>query len=240
MATFTGQKWETLMSACSAQWGQESKGQLESGETFWVYKNLLEKKTNLHWHVTYLQKYATKGIIPFGLRIKLFPHFKNPSPTFKNNWEQTLTQCSQSLINLLNNEHKSELLDVDKELHDIHTKLLTFNTVEGFNIKEKQIGDNLSKISKQIITTKERKFIRDKRAFSENKAYLWPASQPVKTYKRNFHANANANVEIEHTNLDSSVSVSPSSRSSQSSRTFLQAKKRPKKHNSALETAKQQ
>lgn len=156
MAAFTGQNWESLMSACSAQWGQESKGQLESNEIFWTYKNLLERKTNLYWHVAYLQKFIAEGIIPFGLRIKLFPHFKNPTPAFKNNWEQTLTECSLSLMNLLINEHKSELANVDIELQNTNAKLLTFTTVEGFVTREKQISDNLTKISKQLITTKEK------------------------------------------------------------------------------------
>lgn len=136
--------------------------------------------------MSYLQKYIAEGIIPFGLRIKLFPHIKNPTIEFKNLWEQTLTSCSLALMTLLINEYKSELASVHKELQDTSVSLASFTSVEDFTNKDKQIGKNLAKLSKQLITIKEKKLIRNRRAFSEHKAYAWPNAQSSKPLNRRF------------------------------------------------------
>lgn len=113
-----------------------------------------------------------KSIIPFGLRIKLFSHFKDPSQEFKKKWEEVLTNCSLSLMSLLINEHKAQLDLVDTELQSLNTNLSTFSSMEGFSAKDKMISHNLAKRSKIIITNKEKKLTRDQKAFSNNKAYV--------------------------------------------------------------------
>lgn len=82
MAKFTGHCWDNLMQLHTVKWGQDDRTKLESDEVFAGLKNLLDKKLNVHWHFTYLERYIAEGIAPFGLRLKLFPHFRSPSGDF--------------------------------------------------------------------------------------------------------------------------------------------------------------
>lgn len=145
------------MSSYSFQWGQEDKAKFETDDLFLSYKNLLERKIGIHWHAAYLQKYIQENIIPFWLRIKLFPHFHNPSQEFKKKWEDALTNCSLSLMSLFINEHKTEMSIMDNELQTLGASLSSYNTTEGFAARDKLISDNLAKRSKEIITNKEKK-----------------------------------------------------------------------------------
>lgn len=43
--------------------------------------------------------------------------------------------------------------------------------------KEKNLGESLEKLSGETITKKEKKLHRDQKAFTNNKAYLWPNFQ---------------------------------------------------------------
>lgn len=66
------------MQTHSSKWGQDDKIKMEANDLFAMLKTLLEKKLNVHWHSAYLEKYVKDEIIPFGLRLRLFPHFPIP------------------------------------------------------------------------------------------------------------------------------------------------------------------
>lgn len=146
---------------------------MEADETFLSLATLLKRKNNIYWHITYLQKYLAENIIPFGLRLKLFPHFINPTVKFKNKWEDRLTKCSLELISLLFEEHRGKIGLIDNDLIQINTTLVTLSNTPGFNEKQKQLNENLAKSSKDSITTKEKKLIQDRKAFQTNRAYIW-------------------------------------------------------------------
>lgn len=197
------------MSSYSTTWGQEDKAQIESNDLFITYKTLLEKKTNLQWHAAYLQKYISENIVPFGLRLKLFPHFKNPRPEFKKQWEDILTDSFLSLMSLLVIEHQLELACVDKEINDTFTALSAFKTTEGYLEMDKKITDSLARLRKNIISTKERKLLRDRRAFMGNKAYIWPNTHQAKPFKSYFRSNyPNDTVHSDSSSLSSAPSTS--------------------------------
>lgn len=100
-------------------------------------------------------------------------------------------------MSLLISEHKAELDLVDKQLHETNLSLSTFNTLEGFAEKHKQITESLAKLSKQAITSKEKKLLRDRKAFAGHKAYLWPSTQPHKFPQRSSNVNTvNNHVDI--------------------------------------------
>lgn len=84
------------------------------------------------------EKYIAENIIPFGLRLKLFPHFKNPSEKFKKNWECTLTNCSMSLIKLLIVKHKKEAGQIDLEFQPLNIRIAALNNPQGLAKKKKR------------------------------------------------------------------------------------------------------
>lgn len=138
MAAFTGQKWEALMKTHTAKWGHVDKQKVELDEIFNSVKLLLERKSNVYWHTAYLEKYIDESIVPFGLRLRFFPHFKKPSEGFKTKWENTLTGCSMVLMTLLIEEHKEELKAIDLELQPLITKIATLENPEGIAFKRKR------------------------------------------------------------------------------------------------------
>lgn len=62
------------------------------------------------------------NICRIGLRIQLFPSFKNVTPELKHDWEQELTKCSTALIKLLVAQYRADLLSIDQELISLQTQ----------------------------------------------------------------------------------------------------------------------
>lgn len=131
------------MSKHTNKWGQEDKTQIELNDIILSLKNVLEKKISNHWHAVYLQKYISANIVPFGLRLKLFPHFKNPSENFKQNWETDLTNCFIELMSLLVHEHKQEIAQADIELKPMPQKLNELKNPPEQAEKEKELDNHL-------------------------------------------------------------------------------------------------
>lgn len=94
MAAYLGSSWHTLMTSYTQKWGQEDGSKVELNEYFFSAKNLLERKSIIHWLIFYLQKYLTESIVPFGLRLKLFPNFKDVSSGL---FDQLLSESYQAL-----------------------------------------------------------------------------------------------------------------------------------------------
>lgn len=160
-------------------------------------KNLLDRKANIHWHSIYLEKCISENIVPYGPRLKNFPHFRNPSADFKQNWENTLTSCSKAFMTLLIEEHKKELTQVDLELHPLNPGIVGLNNSEGLVEKERELSDSLEMLSRETITKKEKKLFKDRKAFLTNKAYNWPTFQPQRHYRpfQKFHPTNQSNKE---------------------------------------------
>lgn len=233
MAQFTGTNWDNLMSAHTARWGRDEI-RMESDESFLLLKNLLGKKLSVHWYYSYLEKYITEGIIPFGLRLKLFPHFQNPSAEFKLNWEKALTSCSLVLMQLLVDEHKKEIEQLDNDIQTCNSTIAASELTVALAEKEKELNLGLEKISHDILTKKEKKLTRDPKAFTTNKAYIWPSTiqpshpRPYRRFNKPNPRNEKIEVDYEQENSESSVSSASSVNSSLSSRYYKQARKRLK------------
>lgn len=57
-------------------------------------KRLLEKKAWLFWNNKYFHKYIEDKIVPWGLRIQIFPNLFKVESEFKHDWENHLQSCS--------------------------------------------------------------------------------------------------------------------------------------------------
>lgn len=97
------------MAAYNHKWGQAENNKIETTELFFRIKNVFERKSMIHWHINYLEKYKKENIRPFGLIIQIFPNFQNPSPDFRKTWEDSLTKSSIKLMEILIDEHKKKL-----------------------------------------------------------------------------------------------------------------------------------
>lgn len=98
---------------------------------------------------------------------------KTSSENFKNRWEQTLTKCLIGLMGLLIEHYQSEMGVQDTEIQTLwqNTNHLQSSTV--FLGTKAVLNEHLDKFNREIISSKELKFIRDKKAFNSGRAYRW-------------------------------------------------------------------
>lgn len=171
------------MQSHTTRWGYEDKTQLELNDMFFALKSVLKRKLNICWHYKYLDKYISENMIPFGLRLKVFPHFRKPSQTFKEKWKNTLSDCFFNLMKLLIEEHKKEIETIDLEIQAVNNTFVSLNAPEGKAEKEKELNLALERSSRETISKKERKMTRDRKAFSLKQAYIWPSSLPQRQWK---------------------------------------------------------
>lgn len=213
------------MSAHSTKWGSDDKTKMEANDLFIQLKGLMDTKLSLYWHFTYLERYISDGIIPFGLRLKLFPHFPNPSNYFKNKWENALSNCSLTLMQLLIDQHKIDLDHVDSEILICNTKIKALKLGEILAEREREISMGMETLCRDLISKKEKKLARDRKAFLANSAYSWPPV-PQNRYFRKLPPRSDTRKDFESS--ETSISSASSMNSQSSSRQIEQATKRLK------------
>lgn len=136
-------------------------------------KRFLKKKSYLHWHIEFLQKYVRENINPLGLRIQMYSSFQITSPEFKLAWENILTQCSSELMKLLISHYQIELKTLDQEILLLQTTNENIKDHALFSKRVQETKDYVTRITRDIIYKKQNKLSKDRLAFSEGFAYHW-------------------------------------------------------------------
>lgn len=123
------------------------------------------------------------------------------------------------MMNMLIKYYQMELNGFDSELEKMYEKIESMTTTKQYNNKEAELQKYLENLNRNIISNKEKKFNRDKKQFSENKAYRWNRTSGFQARKQNKYASHMDNRN--DTNLDNGsmlpISDSNSSLSSSSS-----------------------
>lgn len=70
-------------------------------------------------------------------------------------------------------EYCKRITTLNKEIDTIYGRLEAFTEYPSFRDQEETIRSHLDLLVKEIVTTKEHTFWRDKTAFCEGKAYKW-------------------------------------------------------------------
>lgn len=215
---FVGNAWlgyiNDVQASCLTDTGQE----IGLNHYITKMKKLMKQKSNLHWHVDFLQQYARESLSPVGLRVQVFPSFQNVSTEFKTAWEKILTQCSTDLIKLLISYYQDELGHLDEEIILFQTKNDSIKSHAQFNKKWQEVKDYITKINKDIIFKKQNKFMKDKSAFMEGYAYHWQSpshnrrlrkTTPKKRYQDNEMMFTDDDTEIDSNSSLSILSSQP-------------------------------
>lgn len=119
---FVGEAWSGYISELHNNCNTSTRDDLALNQYLAKARRLLKKKSNLYWHIEFFQQYILDNICPTGLRIQLFPSFKNVTPELKRLWEQELTKCSIELIRLLVAQYRTDLAALDQELISLQTQ----------------------------------------------------------------------------------------------------------------------
>lgn len=134
-------------------------------------------------------------------------------------------------MQLLIDEHNNESLDPIDPILTGNSKMATFDPVGGL-VEKEELNLGLEKLSRELLTKKEKKLERDRKAFLANKAYTWPTpslNKPNRRFRKFIPANKrNRDNPGEHMGSESSLSSASSVNSFFSSRNYKQAKKRLK------------
>ena len=108
-------------------------------------KHIMIKLKNLQWsevkkelHLKYLQQYKNSNIIPPGLNINKTPQIKYLKEHKKQIWENSLSNISKTLLDLLISQHSSDLKAINKQLKASKHELKEANDI----INHKESVDN--------------------------------------------------------------------------------------------------
>lgn len=167
---FRGKEFKTLMGKYREHGQKEEQGS-EMNFMFFQLKRLVEKK--MFWQVENFEHYIQEDINPFGLRIQIFHTLENINIVFKKQWENNLQQCTKIMMKLLIEEYQKRIVNLEKDIENVYTKLDSFKDLPTYNEHEEGIKTHIDQMVKELIATKERKFWRDKTAFREGIAYRW-------------------------------------------------------------------
>lgn len=136
-------------------------------------RDLLRRRTKLWWNKAALENYLQKNIIPRGLRIQTFPTLETEDPLFMNRWEETLTKCSQTLIELLIGADRKALETAEKEIDILRERIQQVLSREDIEAFDKTLEEDLSKWEREIQSIKSKKFQRDLQDYSQKKIFRW-------------------------------------------------------------------
>lgn len=124
------------------------------------------------------------------------------------------------MMSLLTEEYKKRLLDIVRNIEDLYSKLNTFNTHPSFSELNEKLKIHIEGYNKNILAKKVSKFLRDKQAFHEGRAYKWHQQTKNRTYQ---HQEIHYDYQSEFSDTSSMAS-----NSSQSLSRGLCAQEKPK------------
>lgn len=143
MAFFNGVAWDTFITDIQTQY--LGPGNAREIITFQLYRlhRVLQRKSALFWHSTYLGKYIDNSIVPFGLRIQIFPNIPTVRDTLKSRWEENLTKCSCEKMTILQEHYEQEIQNIDKKILEIQSKLTPFSDLDLYQINLTFLKNNI-------------------------------------------------------------------------------------------------
>ncbi|CAJ0960772.1 unnamed protein product [Ranitomeya imitator] len=166
---------KTWINQLGVLFGEKSGSSTEAGEVKDLkanIKNLLKKRTKVWWNKVSLETYLQRYIIPRGLRIQIYPTAEC-DPLFTNKWEDTLSKCSRTLLELLIGADKKKLEHVEGEIDALKSKIQTSLTADECSQFDKEVETELAKWEKEIQSQKIRKFHRDQQDYEQKRIYRW-------------------------------------------------------------------
>lgn len=138
---------------------------------FMRLQRLLEKKVRVYWHKAFFSKYSDNQVVPWGLRIQIFPNVRKVNDALKTSWEGNLQSCSLEIIYILCNQYEKELETLDSQISNWYQDYILIQTSPRFSQQEKDLKVRLEEYTLTIINNMEAKFQRDKMAHENGYAY---------------------------------------------------------------------
>ncbi|XP_075698761.1 uncharacterized protein LOC142663820 [Rhinoderma darwinii] len=154
-----------------------TSGDRDSRELSNKLKLLLSKRTKIWWNKAFLTKYISRGMIPRGLRVQVFPSFETENDEFKQKWEKLADICSMGFMDLLVQSNSNTLVDLEKEIEELQSTLKRDFPSETIAKIQDDLDKDYLKWEKDICAIKSGKFQRDSQDYLSNKVYKWRMRQ---------------------------------------------------------------
>ncbi|XP_075690643.1 uncharacterized protein LOC142658921 [Rhinoderma darwinii] len=141
-------------------------------------KELLRHRTRIWWNKAFLDRYLSKGLVPRGLRIQVFPSFPTDEGVFKDKWESLATTCSRGFMDLLIQSNTTTLVGIEKEIEDLQISLKKDLSSEALDQLNTDLEKDFQKWEQEICSIKTKKFQRDITDFQQGRVYKWRRGNP--------------------------------------------------------------
>lgn len=210
MGAFSGEAWVGLMEKIqqSQNSGEISDKDLE--QAFLSLQRLLERKARIFWHKRYFNKYIDNKIVPWGLRVPIFPNIRKVEESLKSKWEENLQSCSFGMMDLLFTQYEHELGILDESVLKWYNDHGLISNSAKFKKKENELKIHLERYTLKIINTKESKFARDTNAHLNGSAYKWTQNTNTRPYRSTSQRNTRNENDMSNLSPSSSLSSSQS------------------------------
>lgn len=143
-------------------------------------EKLLSQETRVWWDYNTLKGYVAKNMIPRGLRIKKLPTLIY-SDAFLIDWNNTLSECSLSLMRLIIDQEALKLQELSKEMTDLKNTVSDLATDKPFMDQNEKLMATINKLEATIMQVKKNKYQRDMSDYQKNEVYLWRRNENGRT-----------------------------------------------------------
>lgn len=91
----------------------------------------------------------------------------------KKNWEANLQSCSLQMMQILSDQCKIDLVEIDKDILKWQEDHKNICSHISFSDRNKTLKEHLIKYATSLIKSKDNTFLRDKKAYDLEQAYQW-------------------------------------------------------------------
>lgn len=166
--------------ACGSNPNTDSSKDMK--ESFYSLEKLLISELKTWWDHNSLKMYIEKNMIPRGLRLKKTPTTVY-TDTFTSKWNEILSTCSLSLMDLIVTHEMTKLQSLESEIIKIQDNLKVFADKEDFSTLQDNVMKNVDKLETNIMQIKKAKFQRDLDDYNKKQVYPWSKTRWMSTPK---------------------------------------------------------
>lgn len=129
-----------------------------------------------------LKNVHRKYMIPRGLRLKKTPTTVY-TDTFMCKWNEILSTCSLSLMDLIVTHEMTKLQSLETEIIKIQENVNVFADKDIFSTLHENVMRNVDKLETNIMQIKKAKFQRDLDDYNKKQVYSWSKTRWMSTPK---------------------------------------------------------
>lgn len=76
-------------------------------------------------------------------------------------------------MDLLRDHHQNDLVEIHRELKEVEKKSQKLKSKDSFDLRNKELGEYMERLNKNLTQSKNKKYEKDARAFHMGRAYRW-------------------------------------------------------------------